>query len=221
MILLGLYTLVVYSAWLVGPFLIAGGLAWHVGIAYYCVLIVGTLANQLTVKRKSAEIYKQRQELGKGTPTWDMVWNLVFWPLMALTPHVAALGVRFGWPRLPLTCWPAGLLVYGCGMALSAWAMISNRHFEGTVRIQSERDHRVVDTGPYATIRHPGYLGLILWALASPLLLLSAWAFVPAAVVAGWIVLRTALEDRFLKRGLVGYTDYAARVRSRLVPHIW
>jgi protein-S-isoprenylcysteine O-methyltransferase Ste14 len=138
-----------------------------------------------------------------------------------LNTVVAGLGVRFAWPALPLALWPVGLVVLWSGLATSAWAMASNRHFEGTVRIQEEVGHQVVDTGPYARVRHPGYVGLILWALGSPLLLLSAVALLPAVVVTGWVVLRTALEDRFLKRELEGYADYCARVRWRLVPLVW
>lgn len=70
-------------------------------------------------------------------------------------------------------------------------------------------------------VRHPGYLGLVLWALASPFLLLSARALFPAALAAAWVVMRTALEDALLRRELPGYAEYARRVRFRLVPGAW
>jgi protein-S-isoprenylcysteine O-methyltransferase Ste14 len=89
------------------------------------------------------------------------------------------------------------------------------------VRIQREIGHRVVDAGPYRRIRHPGYLGLALWALGTPFALGSRWALLPAGVTAGYIALRTALEDRFLQRDLEGYSQYAGRVRYRLLPGIW
>jgi protein-S-isoprenylcysteine O-methyltransferase Ste14 len=79
----------------------------------------------------------------------------------------------------------------------------------------------VIDTGPYARIRHPGYLGLCLWAMASPLLLRSPAAFVVAGLTVGWVALRTAREDRLLRRELPGYASYAARVRWRLLPGLW
>ena len=101
--------------------------------------------------------------------------------------------------------------------------MLVNEHFEQFGRIQDDRDHRVVTTGPYAVVRHPGYLGAIVGvgAVATPLMLGSAWTFVPAGIVAALFIVRAALEDRMLQRKLAGYGDYARRTRYRLVPGIW
>ncbi len=107
------------------------------------------------------------------------------------------------------------------GAALFSWSMVVNPFFEKTVRIQTDRGHRVIDTGPYAFVRHPGYLGFVGWTLSAPLLLASAWAFVPAVLSVVGIVVRTALEDRTLQAELPGYPEYAARVRSRLIPGVW
>ena len=126
-----------------------------------------------------------------------------------------------GGRTLPLAVWPAGLAGFAGAMIVSARAMAVNPFFEGTVRIQRDAGQRVVDAGPYRRVRHPGYLGLAGWALASPLLLLSARALAPAVVTAAWGVLRTALEDAVLRRELEGYREYARRVRWRLVPGIW
>jgi protein-S-isoprenylcysteine O-methyltransferase Ste14 len=96
-----------------------------------------------------------------------------------------------------------------------------NPFFEKTVRIQTERNHRVIDTGPYAFVRHPGYLGFFGWLLSVPLMLGAGWALVPAALAILSVVARTALEDRTLRRELDGYEAYADRVRYRLIPGIW
>lgn len=88
-------------------------------------------------------------------------------------------------------------------------------------RIQHDRGHRVIDQGPYRVIRHPGYVGVALWALAGPCLLCSWAALAPAGAVVLWLVLRTALEDALLRRELPGYADYAARVRWRWLPGVW
>jgi len=113
------------------------------------------------------------------------------------------------------------LIVMLLGYLLGSWALIENRFFSGVVRIQTDRGHRVVSTGPYRLIRHPGYAGA-LWAyLAIPLLLDSAWAFIPALLLVGVLVLRTALEDRTLQEELPGYKEFARKTRFRLIPWVW
>ena len=100
--------------------------------------------------------------------------------------------------------------------------MVVNRHFEPGVRIQRERDHAVITSGPYRLVRHPGYTGTIASYFIGMPLMLGSWpAFIPAAVGTVLLVVRTALEDRLLLRDLAGYADYAARTRHRLVPGVW
>ena len=113
------------------------------------------------------------------------------------------------------------LLVVALGYALWGWAMASNRYFSGLVRIQKERGHTVSTAGPYRLVRHPGYAGLILWTLATPLALGTLWAFVPAGLTVVAIVVRTALEDSTLRKELAGYDNYARQVRYRLLPGVW
>jgi protein-S-isoprenylcysteine O-methyltransferase Ste14 len=114
-----------------------------------------------------------------------------------------------------------GLAVLLPASALGAWAMLENEHFEQFVRIQRERGHRVVSSGPYRYVRHPGYLAAILGALVTPLMLGSVWTFVPAGLVAVLFAVRTQLEDATLQRELRGYAKYAERTRFRLVPCLW
>jgi len=113
------------------------------------------------------------------------------------------------------------LVLFIPGAALFTWSMAVNPFFEKTVRIQTERGHRVIDTGPYHVVRHPGYVGFFGWSLSVPLLLGSWWAFLPAFAAAIGIVIRTALEDRTLRAELTGYEEYATRVRYRLIPGVW
>jgi protein-S-isoprenylcysteine O-methyltransferase Ste14 len=136
-------------------------------------------------------------------------------------PVAAAHAHRASADRLGLWCWSAGGLLAAGGFALAAWAQAQNPFFEVTARLQSERDQRVVEEGPYRRLRHPGYLGLALWGLGGALLLRSAPALVLGGGLVGWIVLRTALEDRLLRRSLPGYDAYAKRVRARLIPRLW
>jgi protein-S-isoprenylcysteine O-methyltransferase Ste14 len=91
----------------------------------------------------------------------------------------------------------------------------------GTVRIQQERGHRVVSSGPYRWVRHPGYAGALLAYLATPIFLDAAFAFVAVAFVTIILVIRTGLEDKTLRDKLKGYTAYASRTRYRLLPGVW
>jgi protein-S-isoprenylcysteine O-methyltransferase Ste14 len=100
-------------------------------------------------------------------------------------------------------------------------AMRANRFFSPVVRVQKERGHRVVDHGPYGTIRHPGYLGMIVSVMCSGLALGSWLGFALAAVYAALILRRVFFEDAFLQANLEGYADYARRVPYRLIPVGW
>jgi protein-S-isoprenylcysteine O-methyltransferase Ste14 len=141
---------------------------------------------------------------------------------LLLVPAAAGLDVgRYRWSSFGLPYSVVGVVSLVLSSVLINWAMIENPYFEPTVRIQDDRDHRVVTTGPYAIVRHPGYLSGILWLASVPLIFGSLYAFAPYVLYAVLIILRTHLEDRTLREELRGYTEYAERVRYRLVPWIW
>lgn len=154
---------------------------------------------------------------------WDRV--IVMAVAVVLPPlswMVAALDFRLGWsPRPAAAPALAALALVALANSLVAWAMATNRYFSAIVRIQKDRGHTVVSTGPYALIRHPGYVGAIVMHLATPVALGSRPALAVGALTAVLFVVRTALEDRTLHRELDGYAVYAGRVRWRLVPRIW
>jgi protein-S-isoprenylcysteine O-methyltransferase Ste14 len=179
------------------------------------------IAHFVYVGRVNPEILVHRTGLKRGTETWDWVWFSVFGPAVLGILVVAGADLRSGSGLLPLWVRPVGLALFLLGGGLFLRAMAENPFFEKTVRIQSERDHYVIDTGPYRVVRHPGYVGLVPWVLSIPLLLVSARAFLPAGLAVISLLVRTALEDRTLHKKLPGYAEYAARVRSRLVPGVW
>lgn len=219
-VLLGVWVLLAYAAWAVVPFAVAG-IRWTSGWVHAVVLVAGLAGHQLYVRLRAPGLREARRAVGAGTPAWDVVWNLLFWPVMGAIAVVGAVDFRTRGSTLPVWTWAAGAVVLASGLAVSARAMAVNRFFEGTARIQRDRDQTVVDTGPYRVVRHPGYLGLSLWAIATPLLLRSTLAFAAAGFAVAWIAGRTILEDRMLRRGLPGYADYARGVRWRLVPGIF
>jgi protein-S-isoprenylcysteine O-methyltransferase Ste14 len=130
---------------------------------------------------------------------------------------------RFHWSdNVPLWLQWLSLVVLAASYALCLWAMHVNRFFSSVVRIQNDRGQVVITTGPYAYIRHPGYLAGTLVMLASGLALDSwlATAFL-AVCTLPFLFRRAVTEDRVLRSELPGYQDYAARVRWRLVPGLW
>ena len=121
----------------------------------------------------------------------------------------------------PGTTWLFGFSIFVLGWTLAIWSMTVNPFFEKTVRVQTEHGHRVIDTGPYAYVRHPGYVGFLGWIISTPLLLASVWGFIPTLTTVFLFVIRTAFEDCMLCDELPGYTEYTNRVRFRLIPGLW
>ncbi|MCU7846016.1 MAG: isoprenylcysteine carboxylmethyltransferase family protein [Candidatus Thiodiazotropha sp. (ex Monitilora ramsayi)] len=200
----------------------AGNLTWMAGWVYLILIIIGFLINIVYLLRVNPSVIEHRLRMGKGTKRWDIIWSLVFTPLFLSIYIVAGFdAVRFGWSSMSIWWWPLGLFLWLLGNFLFTWSMGVNPFFEKTVRIQHERGHHVIDTGPYRFVRHPGYLGFFGWGLSAPLLLGSWWALLPAVLTVLVIVIRTRLEDLTLQEELMGYREYAGRVPYRLIPKVW
>ena len=107
------------------------------------------------------------------------------------------------------------------GIGGTAWAEAVNRFFEPGVRIQTDRGQTVIDTGPYAFVRHPGYVGACLLFVGIALSLGSLGAVIPAGLASLLLLLRTRWEDPTLQAELPGYEGYTKRVRSRRIPGVW
>jgi protein-S-isoprenylcysteine O-methyltransferase Ste14 len=121
---------------------------------------------------------------------------------------VAALDSgRFHWLPVPWWACAVGYVLFLFTVWLGTWAATVNKFAEGLVRIQRERGHKVIDTGPYAIVRHPGYVSAMPLSAAIALCLGSVWALIPAGLASALLVLRTQ--------------EYTQRVRYRLVPGVW
>ena len=171
---------------------------------------------------RNPELLAERSNIKAGK-SWDkaIVGIVVLLGPMA-TWITAGLDTRFHWSDgMPPLAFIVGVVVAVLAAALIAWAMRSNKFFSSVVRIQKDSGHAVVTGGPYRFVRHPGYTGMSVFTLATPLILNSRWAFAPAMATAAITVLRTALEDRTLHNELNGYADYSRLVKYKLVPAIW
>jgi protein-S-isoprenylcysteine O-methyltransferase Ste14 len=203
-------------------FLPAGTWAWSKGWLFLAVLVASSVVVTLYLRRANPEVIAARVNRHEGTKRWDRILLGVFFPTVMAIPILAALDDgRFRWSRAP---WWVGVLGYAlllAGMAGLTWAESVNRFFEPTVRIQSERGHTVIDTGPYALVRHPGYAAACLLFAGIALSLGSLWALIPAGLACLLLALRTRWEDRMLQEELAGYKEYTRRVRFRWVPGVW
>ncbi|MNP09339.1 Isoprenylcysteine carboxyl methyltransferase (ICMT) family protein [compost metagenome] len=216
------YAVVLPIALLVLIFLPAGTLAWSPGWIFLAVLILGFGVSALVLGRVNPVIYRARSRIQPGTKSWDKALLALILPAMTAVLPVAALDAgRFHWSAVPAWLVLAGYGAVLAGIAATAWAQAVNPFFEPGVRIQAERHQRVIDSGPYRFVRHPGYIAALFLFFGMALALGSFWALVPAALASALLVLRTSWEDRLLQAELAGYADYARRVRWRLIPGLW
>jgi protein-S-isoprenylcysteine O-methyltransferase Ste14 len=154
---------------------------------------------------------------------WDRKLSLFVGLLGPLATYIlAGLVHRYGWGAdVPLWAQLVALGVYVVCYVIGSWALVANRFFSGVVRIQIDRGHTVVSSGPYAIVRHPGYSSAVISYQALPILLSAYCAIAPAVVTITLLIVRTALEDRTLRAELPGYEEYAQKTRYRLIPGIW
>jgi protein-S-isoprenylcysteine O-methyltransferase Ste14 len=203
-------------------FIPAGRWDWGWGWALVTLMTAWVIATGWVVIARYPRLLAERVSPPKGAKAWDAALMGIVGVLALAGYVIAGLDERNGWTKnLPEALQAVALIVAAAGYALTVWATASNAFFSLTVRIQKERGHAVATGGPYRFIRHPSNLGQVALYLAVPLMLGSWWAGLTGIVTALLILLRTVLEDRTLMAELPGYTEYAAKVRYRLVPGIW
>jgi protein-S-isoprenylcysteine O-methyltransferase Ste14 len=211
-------TLVIMGVLLFWP---AGTFDWPAGWWFATAFLVCTLIAAVVIWRVNPEIFVARSRIQPGTKAWDYFFiALIIGGFMAVLP-VAGLDLRFGWSNAPGWVIGIGFVLFILGYAGSIWPVAVNRHFEPGVRIQEDRGQTVIDTGPYAIVRHPGYSAATLLILGMALMLGSYWALVPATIAIIGTAVRTLLEEQTLRAGLPGYTEYTQRVKYRWVPGVW
>jgi len=222
----GLRFLVTILFMLVILFLAGGRLDWWEAWAYVAMTLVVLISSRARLIYKNPDLAQERAasaDQKEGVKPWDkilMPLTAIYLPLISWV--VAGLDERFGWsPDLPDIIQVIALVVIFLGSLIGSWAMITNRFFSSHVRIQTDRGHTVVNTGPYRIVRHPGYAGGIISWLAAPVFFSSYWVIIPTILAAICSFLRTKLEDRTLQEELPGYKKYALEVPYRLVPGIW
>lgn len=205
-------------------FVPAGTLRWPEAWIYLAEIGGLGLLSGLAMARHDPDLVRERmrgpiQGEQKG---WDKPLMLIFFGLWFAQYVVAALdAVRFEISHVPLWLKTVGALGVAASIYMFHTVMLANTFAAAVVKIQEERKHSVISTGPYAYVRHPMYAGAIPLLLGTPLLLGSWYGLALGLVMLALISYRAVLEEETLKAELDGYAAYAARVRYRLVPGVW
>jgi protein-S-isoprenylcysteine O-methyltransferase Ste14 len=171
---------------------------------------------------RDPNMLKERSQKAKNVKHWDTVILNIYTVFLVIMVVLAPLdGGRFHWSHVSVCVNMLGLGLMIPSFALLMWVTVTNTYLSRYVRIQDDRGHLVVTSGPYRFVRHPMYASNILFFPSIPLLLGSWWALIPAVIIMGLFTLRTYLEDKTLQAELPGYKEYAMKTRYRMVPGIW
>ena len=213
--------LVVIGAILFGA---AGTLAWPQAWIYLALSGAMSFGGGLWLARHDPGLLAERlgSLIQRDQKGWDKLFMSVMLALWIGWLVLIALDAkRYHWSDVPVALQVTGFVLICLGSYLVGLTFKENSYAAPVVKIQKERGHRVVTTGPYAYVRHPMYAGALPILVGAPLLLGSWWGLAAAVALALLIAMRAVLEERTLEAELDGYADYAARVRYRLVPRLW
>jgi protein-S-isoprenylcysteine O-methyltransferase Ste14 len=205
-------------------FIPAGTVRWIAGWVFLAIFGSFNLLVVRMLARNDPQLLKERMSspIQRDQPVWDRVLLSVLQLLIVGWFILMSLdAVRFGWSEGPI--W---LQVFGAlGIMLSLYIIYltfrENAYLAPVVKLQRERGQSVVTSGPYRYVRHPMYSGTIIFFPATALLLGSWWGLLLSPIFVALLIVRTIFEDRMLKRGLEGYTEYSKTVKYRLIPHVW
>ena len=205
-------------------FLPAGTWRWPQAWAFLAIFTIGSGAFGAWLLRRDPALLAARLEplIQRGQPLWDRVFLLTFVFIWCGWLVLMALDAQ-AWRTSDM---PPLLNVMGCllviaGFVATVFVFRENSFAAPVVRVQTERQQRVIDTGPYALVRHPMYAAALLYIVGMPLLLGSWYGLLIVPVMIAGIAPRAVFEERLLQRDLPGYADYMTRVRYRLIPGIW
>jgi protein-S-isoprenylcysteine O-methyltransferase Ste14 len=196
---------------------------WTLGWLYIGMFAANGVFSLLCTLVWNPVLLLRRAPIRANTKRWDIGIHLLMSACIVAAYWVASTdrADRVEIADVPGILWLAASFVFAIGLGLMTWCGVVNPFLEKTVRIQTDNEHCVVQTGPYAFVRHPFYVGCIAVILATPVMLASAWTHIPCIALVVVLFVRTALEDRTLQAELPGYREYAERVRYRLIPGVF
>ncbi len=191
----------------------------YAGIAYFVYLFLATVIISWILFKANEETLAERGKTDTDSPIWDKILLFAFWILNYFIVYLLA-GISENSEHLNFAYY-LGIILTLFAAWFSTKATLENTFLESTARIQSDRNQQVCTTGPYKTVRHPAYSGLILNCIGLSLIFPYVSVWICMAITAVIIIIRTALEDNMLKVGLEGYFEYTKQTKYRLIPFIW
>ncbi len=216
-------SLALFVSLAVALFLPAFTIAWLAGWVYLVLFFGFFLSVNAWLYRHNPALLQERLRFSRPD---QQGWDKILFPLLVALPFawlvfISLDATRLHWSPVPLWTQGLGLVILLFSFYLFFLTFRENSYLSTVVRVQEERGHRVVSTGPYHYIRHPMYAGFLLFMIGTPLLL-GSWYGVLLGLAFMLVVARRAvLEERTLQKDLRGYADYMAEVKYRLIPHIW
>jgi protein-S-isoprenylcysteine O-methyltransferase Ste14 len=205
-------------------FVPAGNWRWPEGWAFIAIFTLGSIAFVAWLLKRDPALLASRMGplMREGQPLWDRIFLATFVTGWCVWIALMALDAqRWRTSHMPVWLEIAGGLLIIAGFAAVMPVFGANSFAAPTVQVQTERGQHVIDTGPYALVRHPMYAASILYLLGMPLLLGSWFGLIGSAIFVLGMSWRATREERTLRHDLAGYGDYMARVRWRLVPYVW
>jgi protein-S-isoprenylcysteine O-methyltransferase Ste14 len=214
-------------AWIVAfailLFVPAGTLHWPAAWVFLGFMTASALGFGLWLAKTDPALLAERMRspFRPDQPTADKKLLLIFG--LAILIWFIAIGIdeRRHLSHMPIIWQVLGLALLVLSSAFIAWVFSENSFAAAVVRLQPERGHHVISSGPYAFVRHPMYSAAVLFMVGIALLLGSWWGTAMSPIFAILFGVRTRIEEHTLMTGLPDYADYAARVRYRLVPGLW
>jgi protein-S-isoprenylcysteine O-methyltransferase Ste14 len=199
-------------------FLPAGSFAYWQAWAYLGTLFLPLLVFCVYLLRNDPELLARRMRVKEQQARQSLIVQIAGICVL-LEILIPGFDRRFGWSQVPVAIVIIGDVMVAVGYATIARAMRENSYASRIVEV--ERSQRVVASGPYAIVRHPMYVGVIVMYLFTPLALGSWWALIPAVGLVPVLVARIRGEERTLASELSGYGEYMQAIRYRLIPGVW
>ena len=203
-------------------FISAGKTNYFQGWLFLATNILTGLMNFWTIRNDEA-LMSERSTIGDNAQSWDKRILGISALIYLLNVILAGLDSgRFQWsPYFHWSVYAIGILLTILGQIVFLTARKQNKYFSSVVRIQTDREHKVCDTGLYKIVRYPGYVGMTISLISIPLVTGSAWSLITTFIAIILLFIRTYLEDETLLKELTGYKEYSEKIRERLIPRIW